>query len=58
MNQGVKHGQDLQAISVIIPPAVAPAAPKQVTVEKVGKFPGVLAITRGALPVALSNHAE
>ncbi len=41
------------AITVIIAPAVAPAAPKHAMVENVGRAPGVLAITSGELPVAL-----
>lgn len=48
----------LQANTVIAAPAVAPAAPKHVTVENVGRAPLVFAITRGELPVALNIQSS
>lgn len=41
-----------QAIAVMVAPAVAPARPKQVMVDRVGSAPLVFAMTRGELPVA------
>lgn len=43
----------LHAINVMTAPAVAPAAPKHVTVPSVGSASFVFAMTRGELPVAL-----
>lgn len=46
------------AMAVITAPDVAPAAPKQVIVEKVGQASLVLAITKGDFPVALNIQSS
>lgn len=47
-----KSSYSVQAIAVIVAPAVAPASPKHVIVDRVGHAPFVFAITSGELPVA------
>jgi hypothetical protein len=47
-----KHVGNVQAIAVIVAPAVAPARPKHVIVDSVGHAPLVFAVTSGELPVA------
>ena len=50
---------DLQDMSVIREPAVAPAAPKHKIVAGVGMLPGLLTTIKGSsLPVALPIAAE
>lgn len=55
LGQQCKRGKylcDVQAIAVIVAPAVAPARPKHVIVDSVGHAPFVFAVTSGELPVA------
>ena len=43
----------IQAMNVIAAPAVAPATPKHVIVDKVGQAPFVFAVMSGEVPVVL-----
>jgi hypothetical protein len=46
--ENITPGIDVQAITVVIQPASAPAEPKQTSVARVGMLPGLLTVARGS----------